>query len=286
MRLDRRWLLLAGLPPLAVYVGYLLVPLVTISRLSFKGFGYISGVQDVFTLTQYQHVFRDTYYLSAWVNTLRLSLESAVLTVVIGSAVAYYMWSIGGRVRTFLTAIVFAPLLVSGVVRAFGWITVIGPTGAMQDLTSRLGFGRFWVGYGETAVVITFVHVFLPFAVVAVLIELDAIPVSVLRAAANLGAGRLSVTAKVLLPLTLRATASSALLIFALATASYAVPAIMGGGRVLTIASIIYQEENVTLNWPRGAAIGLTLTVVTIACMLAYQFLAGRRANVASVARA
>lgn len=286
MRLTRSQLAAVLMVPALVYAIYLVLPALNSARLSFEGFGLLTGIKEIWTLEQYRTIIRDPYYLHAWTSTVVLATEGAALSVVAGSAIAYFLWRVGGRLRAYLTAVVISPMLVAGVVRAYGWIAITGPQGTLPDLTEHLGLGRISIMYDQAAVMLGFVNVFSSLVVIMLLVQLDTIQPSVLRAASNLGAGTFGVAFRVLLPLSYRVMVSAFLLVFALATASYALPAILGGGRILTIASIIYQEENVTLNWPRGAAVGLTLTAVTIAIMLSYQFLAGRRAEVAGVARA
>jgi putative spermidine/putrescine transport system permease protein len=285
VHLTRRQLAAVLVAPALAYAVYLVLPALNSARLSFEGFGLITGVQEIWTLEQYHTILHDPYYLHAWLSTIVLATEGAALSLAAGSAIAYFLWRVGGRLRVYLTAVVISPMLVSGVVRAYGWIAITGPQGTLPDLTERMGLGRVSVMYDQGAVLIGFVNVFSSLVVIMLLVQLDTIQPSVIRAAANIGAGTLSVAYRILLPLCYRVMVSAFLLVFALATASYALPAILGGGRILTIASIIYQEENVTLNWPRGAAVGLTLTVVTIAIMLSYQVLAGRRAQVAGVVR-
>jgi putative spermidine/putrescine transport system permease protein len=254
----------------------LLLPLAMDLRLSLKGFGFITGIEDNVTLEQYRHILQDSYYIRAWITTLKISAESALLTTVAGAFIAYYMWRMGGALRAYLTVAIFAPLLVSGVVRAFGWIAIIGPNGAISTLSDGLGLGKWFMPFNEPLVVLAFIHVFVPFVVIAVLVQLDAIPPTILQAAANLGANRLQVGRTVIAPLVTRSLASSFLLVFGLATASYAVPAILGGGRVLTAATIIYEEQDQALNFPRAAALGIVLTLVTMALMTSYQLLVQR----------
>jgi ABC-type spermidine/putrescine transport system permease subunit I len=42
------------------------------------------------------------------------------------------------------------------------------------------------------------------------------------------------------------------------------------------VAVAIFDEMAGTLNWPRAAALGISLTVVTIVVMVTYQLLASR----------
>jgi putative spermidine/putrescine transport system permease protein len=279
MRLGRRALIAILVAPLVVEVAYLLLPFIVTFRESLFGFGRISGIHYTTSWDNYRVMLEDPFYIRVWVNTLRVSTESSVLTVLIATLVSWVLWTVGGRYRAYLTVVIIAPLLVSGIVRAYGWIAMIGPDSVFDRATQRLGLGPANWLYHEPAVVIGFIHVFLPFGVLMMLTRLDAIPPNVVRAAANLGASQPQIAARILLPQIFPAMLSSFLLVFALAMASYAIPAILGGGRVLTIAQVIFSEMNGTLNWPQAAALGVALTGLTVVVMLIYQLLAARLGN-------
>jgi putative spermidine/putrescine transport system permease protein len=270
--------------PLLVYALFLVVPMVANARLSLKGFGRFTGIQESWTLEHYRLIVSEPYYLKVWLNTLRVSGETAVVTVVSGVIIAYFLWRVGGWLRAYLTAAIIAPLLVSGVVRAYGWIAVTGPTGALPDITEVIGLGRRSILFNEASVVIGLVNVFLPYVVITMLVDLDGIRPSVLRAAANLGANWLQVAYRVVLPITYRSVVSGTLLVFALATEAYSIPRVLGGGRVLTVPIVIVSEQNALFNWPRAATLGIALLVVTMAVMLVYQLLAGTRGHSTRVA--
>src|SRR3546814_18854020 len=54
---------------------------------------------------------------------------------------------------------------------------------------------------------------------------------------------------------------------------------VLGGGRVVTIAEVIYTNQAVTFNWPRASALAIALTVLTVIIMAAYQRIAGARSR-------
>jgi putative spermidine/putrescine transport system permease protein len=273
MKLGQRtfWAVLA-LPSL-VYVAYFVLPVVDSLRMSLTPYARATGLQSGFTLDSYGLIFEDASYLRAWFTTFRVAIEASLLTVFLGAIVAYALWRVGGRLRGYLSTIVLTPLLVSGVARAYGWIAIGGPNGPWPRLTEVLGLGPIPILFNETSVIVSFVHVFLPLVVILVLVRLDAIAPSIPRAAANLGAGPWTVAGRVLLPLAYPALASGFLLVFALSTAAYAVPAILGGGRVLTVAQLVYREYAVNFHWPLAAALASILTAVTVLSMLGYQAL-------------
>jgi len=283
MTLTRRMVVAVAAVPGAVVVLYALAPLALSLRMSFKSFGFFTGISDVFTTFNYHEILTQTYYTKAWLNSVTISLESAAVTAVLGAFIAYVLWRIGGRVRGYMTAVLIAPLLVSGVVRAYGWLAIGGPGGLIPKTTSLLGLGQ-WMLYGNgAALLVAFVHIFLPFMVIMVLTSLDGIAPSVLRAAANLGANEVAVALRVVLPNVYSTIVSGFLLVFALGIASYAIPDILGAGRVPTIAQVMYLEQNFNANWPRAAALAVTLTLVTLVVMATYQLILRRLGKTMSV---
>jgi putative spermidine/putrescine transport system permease protein len=237
--------------------------------MSLRTFGFFTGISDTPTASNYHQVLTESYYQKAWTNSVFISAESAVITVLLGTLVAYALWRIGGRVRGYLSAVLLAPLLVSGVVRAYGWMAVGGPTGVIPRVT----FGHVVLFANAPALIVGFVHIFLPFAVIMVLTNLDSILESHLRAAANLGAGGFTIAWRIVLPNIYSTMVSAFLLVFALGITSYAIPDILGAGKLLTIAQVLYVEQSFTADWPRAAALAVSLTVLTFAVMAVYQLL-------------
>ena len=276
MTMGRKTMLGLLALPLLVYLLFLVLPLFSMGQLSLRGYQQSTGIQNNVTLEQYRSIAGQAYYLNAWLETVRVCSLATLIAVALGAVVAYFLWKLGGRPRAYLTAILLAPLLVSGVVRAYGWIAVMGPNGMLASTGDMLGLGKPAIMFNEAAVIIGLVNVFLPYVVIMTLVCLDGISASVLKAAANLGASSWQIVWRVLLPLAYRTLVSAFLLVFALASASYSIPAVLGGGKTLTISQVIYIEQSGTLNWPRAAALGLALAVLTLVVMIAYQFLAGR----------
>lgn len=279
MRLGRRTALLVAILPLATFVIYLVLPLITSARMSLNQFSRFTGIRPDVDPAQYREILANEFYRQVWFNTLRITVEAAAFTVLAGALAAYGIWRCGPRLRGYLTALVLAPLLVSGVVRAYGWVAMGGPRGPWESVTSLVGLDGLRILFNEASVIIGFVNVFVAFVVILVLVRLDSVAPSVIRAAQDLGARNLSVIRRVLLPIAYPALVSGFLLVFALATAAYSIPVILGGGRVVMVAQLIYTEQVSTFNWPRAAAMGLTLTVLTVLVMLGYQRVAGRRAR-------
>lgn len=276
MTLSRKVRLLLIVPAAAVLVLTFVLPIISDVRLSLSGNSDLTGVIDNVTVEQYRDIFHDPTYLSAWGNTLRTAIASAVLCTALGALISYGLWRIGGRIRSVVSTVIIAPLLVSGVVRAYGWVATLGPGGLLPHLTNGVGLGRISLIYNQSSMIIAFVHALLPYSMLVMLASFDKVDVALLRAAASLGSTPVSTVRRVLLPLVYPGLFASTLLTFVMASAAYAVPAIVGGPQQITAATAIYREQNVYLNWPAAAALALTLAVGTLVLMLIYQALTRR----------
>lgn len=256
--------------PAALFVLLFIGPLINNFLMSLREYDAMTGIGEYATIEHYALIASERFYIRIWLNTLQLSLLAAILATALGSALSYAVWSIGGRTRTWMTFIVLAPLLISGVVRAYGWIATTGPAGALSQLSNSLGLGTASIMFSKTAVVMGFVHVFLPYSFLMIITSLDGIPDDVLRAARSLGASSFAVIKRVVLPLAFPGLLASLLLIFALSSAAYSIPAVLGGRRVTVAAGAIFQEQTSTLNWPMAAALATLLICLTVLVMLAY----------------
>ena len=199
-------------------------------------------------------IFRGTNHLES------ISAAAAVLHTLAAS----------GLVIVSSHNLVLAPLLVSVVVRAFGWSMLLGPEGLVNGLFGLLGFGPVKMLYTEIAVVIALVHVMLPFMVIPVWTSLQKLDPGVENAALSLKASPFTTLRRIVLPQVLPGILSGSLIVFGLAASSFAIPGLLGGRRLKMVATVVYDEYLHELNWPLGAAIALTLLVANLIVMLSY----------------
>lgn len=268
MNTQRRtpWLLSA--PALALFGLMVLLPLALTAVLSFQPFSHDKGVQSGFTLANYLLVFSDSYYWEVFGRTAWVALLTTLICVLIGAPEAYILSRMRAPWRSVFLLVILAPLLVSVVVRAFGWSLVLGPAGFVNQFFEAVGIGRVRMLYTPIAVVVALVHVMLPFMVIPVWTSLQKLDPQVENAALSLGASRWTVWRRIVLPQITPGLLSGALIVFALSASALAIPGLLGGRRLKMVATLIYDEYLHELNWPLGAAIALALLVVNLAVML------------------
>jgi putative spermidine/putrescine transport system permease protein len=268
--------LLSG-PALALFACLLLVPLLLTAVLSFQVFDQATGVKNQFTLAHYAAVFTDDYYLRIFWRTLWISALTTLICLVIGAPEAYVLSRMGNPWRSILLVVVLAPLLVSVVVRAFGWSMLLGPEGLVNQALRALGLPAMKLLYTEAAVVIALVHVMLPFMVIPVWTSLQKLDPMVENAALSLRASHFTVLRRIVFPQVLPGMLSGSLIVFGLSASAFAIPGLLGGRRLKMVATIVYDEYLHELNWPLGGAVALTLLVANLLLMLSYNRLLERR---------
>jgi putative spermidine/putrescine transport system permease protein len=262
------WLLSA--PALVLFACLLLLPLALTAILSFQVFDHATGVKNQFTLAHYAAVLTDDYYHRIFWRTFWISALVTLICVLIGAPEAYVLSRMRNPWRSILLLVVLAPLLVSVVVRAFGWSMLLGPEGLVNQAIRAVGLPPMRILYTETAVVIALVHVMLPFMVIPVWTSLQKLDPGVENAALSLNASHFTTLRRVILPQVAPGMLSGSLIVFGLSASAFAIPGLLGGRRLKMVATVVYDEYLHELNWPLGAAIALTLLLANLAVMLSY----------------
>lgn len=269
------WLLM--LPGLVVFVGFFLVPMFNLFLSSFYRYDQAIGVIPAFTLENYWKFLRDTFYLRVLWRTVKVSLIVSFATLVIGYPVAYYLVQTTGRRRNYLTLLVLSPLLISMVVRTYGWVIILSNNGVINTALRALGYrGTLKLLYTELGMEIGLTHIFLSFMVLSIVGSLERIDSAVIRAAQSLGAPPLATFARVIVPLSLPGVLAGSVIVFSLASSAFVTPSILGGPQVRVMSYLTYEQDLILLNWPNGAAIAFILIGMTATLLVLYSRLLER----------
>ncbi|MDP2000312.1 MAG: ABC transporter permease [Rhodoferax sp.] len=274
-RATTPWALSA--PAVLLFTCLLLVPLVLTAVLSFNVFDHATGVKNEYTLAHYVAVFTDEYYYGIFWRTFWIAGLTTVICLLIGAPEAYVLSRMGNPWRSIFLLVVLAPLLVSVVVRAFGWSMLLGPQGVVNHALQAVGLGPVRILYTEAAVVIALVHVMLPFMVIPVWTSLQKLDPGVENAALSLSASPLTTLRRVVLPQVMPGILSGSLIVFGLSASAFAIPGLLGGRRLKMVSTVVYDEYLHELNWPLGAALALILLLANLVVMLSYNRVLERR---------
>jgi putative spermidine/putrescine transport system permease protein len=190
--------------------------------------------------------------------------------VVIGVPEAYILSRMGTPWRSIFLILILTPLLISVVVRAFGWSLLLGADGLVNQAIQALGGRPIKMLYTPFAVILALVHVMLPFMIIPVWTSLQKLDASAEQAALSLGATQAKVMRLVVLPQVMPGVLSGTLIVFGLSASSFAIPGLLGGRRLKMVATVVYDQYLSELNWPMGAAIAVALLLINLLVMLSW----------------
>ena len=271
MSLRKAWTPWAlSAPALVLFASLLLLPLAMTAVLSFNVVDYNTGVKNQYTLAHYLAIVTDEYYYTIFWRTFWVAGLTTLICLVIGAPEAYVLSRMRNPWRSIFLLVVLAPLLVSVVVRAFGWSILLGPQGVLNQGLLFLGMGPVNILYTEAAVIVALVHVMLPFMVIPVWTSLQSLDPEVENAALSLSASHFTTLRRVVLPQVMPGILSGSLIVFGLSASAFAIPGLLGGRRLKMVATVVYDEYLHELNWPLGAAIALLLLLANLVVMLSY----------------
>ena len=258
---------LLAAPSALVYAVVLLIPLAGVLVLSLHGFDFDKGVLPGLGLENYRELLSDPLFHEALLRTFRVAILTTVICLALGVPEAWIIYRMTPRWRGFMLLMVVGPLLVSVVVRNFGWMVLLGGNGLINKAMVALHVpgAPFRLMFTELAVVIGLVHVMVPLVVLSVWASLGRLDPSLERAARTLGAGQFTVFRRVVMPNVMPGVMAGALMVFCLSASAFATPQMLGGNRLRVVSIMTYNEYLNTLNWPLGSALA---TVLMLAILL------------------
>lgn len=250
--------------PACLVVFVLVAGLALIVEMSFHVFDYQTfRLGTAYTLSNYTEAIVQPAYLRLLGRSLLAACIVTAICLVFGFPYAYVMVRTRSSLaRKLLLIGLFLPFFLGEVVRAFGWLIILGDNGLLTSVLGWFGFGPAQLAYSYTAVIIGLTQYLLPLGILMLAPALTAIPEEVEMASEGLGASWLATLWHVVLPMAKPGLVAGATVIFTIALTNYTMPVILGGGTQDFIANAIY-DAFLQLNAPGlGAALSVVVVVL------------------------
>jgi putative spermidine/putrescine transport system permease protein len=236
-------------------------------------------ILPLWTLRTYVDFFTDPFHYRVIGSSLRLALTVTGLAILLGYPLSYALHTRVRRpaARALIALLLFSPLVVSVVVRTYGWFILLANQGLINTALRWTGVIADPIAllFNQRGVVISLTHILMPFAIFPMYSVMGRLDASLKEAAQDLGADWRQAFVRVTLPLTMPGVVAGALICFTLALSAFVTPQLLGGGRVQVLPLTIYNNT-VEINWPGGAVAGLTLLVLSVAAVWGLQSLMRR----------
>lgn len=260
-----KWLLL--LPALLV-VSTLAVGLIELAVRSFLVHDPFGDTEGGFTFDNYVRLFAgptSDYYVGVFLRTFAMAALTAVTATLAGMCVAYLivrsrlMW-----VRGLCILLALVPFLMGEVVRALGWLTLLGRDGFLAWAAGLVGLPFPQLIGTLLGVWIGLMQVMVPVAAFVMIPALGRLHPELEYAASTLGASPLRVWLHVSLPLLRPGLVASAAVVFALTMAQFAIPDVLGAGVTPFAANVIEQIFFARGNSHMGGAAAMVMLIIVV----------------------
>jgi spermidine/putrescine transport system permease protein len=241
---------------------FFLAPIVIIIVYSFLKKGLYGGVEPEFTMDAYRYL-GDRVFLSITLRTVITSTIATIITILIALPCGYCMAK--SKNQNLLLLLIIIPFWTNFLIRVFAWMNILGNSGFLNEFLIRVGLIDDYIHflYNQKVVILVLVYMYLPYAILPLFSSIDKFDFSLLEAARDLGAGKLTAMIKVLVPNIRGGIFTAVLFTFIPIFGAYAVPLLVGGKDSYMLGNIIADQLSKSRNWPRAAAISMVLTLLT-----------------------
>jgi spermidine/putrescine transport system permease protein len=221
----------------------------------------------IFTLDNYYRALTTPVYWDSMLNSLYIGLLAGVLTTLISYPFAYFLTFRMTRGRNLVLFLVVISLLGSYLVRVYAWKTILGREGVINTFLIMVGIIKeplLFLLFSRFAVVLTLVHVFLPFTLLPILSSMQNIPSELIEAARDLGCSPFQAFLRVTLPLSITGVLAGFTYTFILSAADYITPQLVGGTSGGMIGLSITNQFIKVGNLGLGSALSFELLILLV----------------------
>ena len=289
--LQNNWRLLVLVIPFAWLLVFFLAPFFLVLKISLAETVIASppftpmiewvdeGILHIrIVLDNFAYLWEDDLYRNTYINSVKVSSISTLLCLLIGYPMAYAIVRSSHTTKHVLLMLIILPFWTSFLLRVYAWMGLLADQGTINDLL-------LWIGiidepirmlYTEFAVYVGIVYTYLPFMILPLYANMEKLDWTLLEAAADLGARPTTTFFTVTLPMTMPGIIAGGLLVFIPATGEYVIPDLLGGGNVLMIGRVLYNEFNANVDWPVASAVAIALLLLLVLPMMLYQHVQGK----------
>lgn len=270
---------LLGMLPILWMIIFFLAPLFIILKVSFAetNFG-IPPYTDIFVwakkhflqiclnLHNYFIILKDSYYKTAFLNSLFLSAISTLVCLIIGYMMAYSIYQVNERKRTFILLLISLSFWTSFLIRIYSWMNMLSTHGFINSLLLKVGLidapiqflGNYYI------VCVGTIFCYLPFMIFPIYSVMEKVDKACIEASFDLGANPFKTFWIVTIPLTKYGIIAGCVLVFTTTIGEFVIPELLGGPNAVTIGRVLWIEFFSNIDWPMACALSIILAFFII----------------------
>lgn len=246
---------------------FLIMPIVVIVPLSFNATDFFTFTKEMlaldpagYSLKHYEDFFTNNDWQTALINSVRIAPMATILSTSFGTLAAIGLSRSEMPFRSAVMAIMISPMIVPLIISAAG----------MYFFYSRIGLqGTYW------GVVLAHAALGTPFVIITVTATLVGFDKSLVRAAANMGAGPIRTFFKVQMPLILPGVISGGLFAFITSFDEVVVVLFIGSASQKTLPWQMFTGLREQIS-PTILAVATVLVTISIVLLVTLELLRRR----------
>lgn len=280
--IRNRWLL--SLPALLIIFIAAIGPLLVMLLYSFMAKGDYGDVkpwefssEGWFSVFFERDIFDDTFglanaHLSIIWRSLKLSLYTTILTLILGFPTAYFIATRPQKTREIWVFLITIPFWTNLLIRTFAMQQVIRNEGIVNNVLIGLGVidSPLQIIYTDTATLLGMAYVYLPLMVLPLYASIEKLDFRLVEAGYDLYANRFQVLWRIVIPLVKPGLIAGSILVFIPSLGAYVIPRVLGGGKNMMLGNLIEMQFGAGRNWPLGAAMSITLMILVTLALVFY----------------
>ena len=272
--------------PMAWLIVLFLIPFLIVFKISFSEvrlaippyaplFEWLDGrlVAVKLNVANYAFLFTDRLYISSYLYSLKVAAVSTVFCLLLGYPMAYAIARANPASRSVLLMLIVLPFWTSFLLRVYAWIGLLKSNGVINNFLMALGVIHEPLTMLQTdfAVYVGIVYSYLPFMILPLYSNLEKLDLTLLEAAADLGARPFTAFRRITLPQSLPGIIAGALLVFIPAVGEYVIPSLLGRTDQLMIGRVLSDEFFENRDWPIASAVAILMLVLLVVPIMLFQ---------------
>ncbi|PLV59767.1 iron ABC transporter permease [Thermotoga sp. KOL6] len=237
------------------------IPLILLFLDSFK------GEEALFTLKNYIDTFTRKSNIKSALNTLYLAISTTFFATLIGSVLAWLIARTDIPGKSILKTLLMVPYMIPPFIGAMGWMFLFGRAGYLNKLWEKF-FGHILFNvHSFPGLVLVMTMYMYPPVFITVHTALMSMDASLEEAGRVCGARLFRVMRTISLPLVLPSILSGAFLVFAMTSANFGIPALIGMPariHVLTTRIMSYIASGTEKGLSRAVSLSVILVGIAI----------------------
>lgn len=256
------------------------VPICLVLALSFGYTDDIGRAVYAFQLDNYADAF-DPLFLPVLLRSVLFALATALICLLLGYPIAYYIARYGGSKKHLLIALLVLPFFVNYLVRTYAWVALLADEGLVNSAAQDLGLIDSAIQLINTpfAVIGGLVYGYLVFMILPIYASLDRMDESLIEAGKDLFGTPSRTFLHVTLPQTKQGILAGMVLVFLPAVGDFVSAQLLGGPETYMIGNLIQDQFFAANNWPFGSALTVVMMIFLSIWMLGYLRSAAREAR-------